>query len=116
MLRQNVATQVRIRLSHIYTPEKFFHTAVVLASLAVVLMGGPESPWRYVDQIVRAIADLVIRCSRPGCPDPLYPNKIAGNRTYRSKRERHCQKFHSTQVTVDYQGRSSRLVPQRIRH
>ncbi|KAL1703627.1 hypothetical protein EV121DRAFT_207513 [Schizophyllum commune] len=52
-------------------------------------MGGPESPWR---------------CSRPGCPDPFYPNKIAGNRTYRSKRERHCQKFHSTQVTVDYQG------------
>ncbi|KAL1690511.1 hypothetical protein GGG16DRAFT_55466 [Schizophyllum commune] len=67
-------------------------------------MGGPDSPWRYVDQIVRAIADLVIRCSRPGCPDPFYPNKIAGNRTYRSKRERHCQKFHSTQVTVDYQG------------
>ncbi|KAI5822972.1 hypothetical protein K523DRAFT_344952 [Schizophyllum commune Tattone D] len=43
-------------------------------------------------------------CFRPGCPDPLYPNKKSSFTSYRAKREEHCQKHHSVHVTVDYQG------------
>ncbi|KAL1734934.1 hypothetical protein EV714DRAFT_280594 [Schizophyllum commune] len=50
------------------------------------------------------LRDLANTCFRPGCPDPLYPNKKGGFTSYRAKREEHCQKHHSVHVTVDYQG------------
>ncbi|KAL1715598.1 hypothetical protein EV715DRAFT_275708 [Schizophyllum commune] len=50
------------------------------------------------------LARRTCSCFRPGCPDPLYPNKKGGFTSYRAKREEHCQKHHSVHVTVDYQG------------
>ncbi|KAI5886802.1 uncharacterized protein SCHCODRAFT_01105264 [Schizophyllum commune H4-8] len=43
-------------------------------------------------------------CFRPGCPNPLHPDKKDGFTNYRAKREEHCQRYHSVHVTVDYQG------------